>query len=157
MKLTAGVNFINILYAIFLYKSAMGRFSLITVWLCNSFCQKNICAKLLIKCWWNWQQEELLQRRLARSIPFTDIITLGKIFSCQMPMRQDYKQWWEWKYLSKETKDVGWKKIHCVLCFGNRYLRVTIFDERSIESEINDFEDLIFIYTRQGQGKRWLG
>jgi len=34
------VNFINILPANFLYKSALGSFFLVTVWLCNFLAQK---------------------------------------------------------------------------------------------------------------------
>jgi len=44
MKLTAGVNFINILCVCFAYKSALHSFSLLKIWLCN-FWQKNIGAK----------------------------------------------------------------------------------------------------------------
>jgi len=46
--LTDGVNFINILLAHFLYKSASQSFSLITVWLCNIFWQKEILAQMLL-------------------------------------------------------------------------------------------------------------
>jgi len=45
---TLGVNVINILCSIFLYKSASRSFSLVTYWLHN-FCCKNICAKGVCK------------------------------------------------------------------------------------------------------------
>jgi len=52
MKLTPGVNFINILRAHFLYECELHRFSLITIWLCD-FWLKDIgekCAcKMLMK------------------------------------------------------------------------------------------------------------
>jgi len=51
-----GVNFINILGALFLYKIALRSFSLVTVWLCDFLVQKIMAQKLLLKCWWNWHQ-----------------------------------------------------------------------------------------------------
>jgi hypothetical protein len=52
-----GVNFINILLEPFLIESALSSFSLIK----NGFATfvKGILAqKLIIKCWWNWLQDE---------------------------------------------------------------------------------------------------
>jgi len=46
-----GVNFINILRAIFSYKSALLSYSLITVWLCNLLAKSILAQKLLVKCW----------------------------------------------------------------------------------------------------------
>jgi len=50
MKLTKGVNFINILCTNFLYESPLSSFSLLRVWLWTNFCMKNS----RVKCWWNW-------------------------------------------------------------------------------------------------------
>ncbi len=51
-----GVNFINILHTPFLYKSVLGSFSLVKVWLCNFLAQKYWHKNWLVKCWRNWLQ-----------------------------------------------------------------------------------------------------
>jgi len=48
MKLTPGVNFINILGEIFSYKSTLHSFYLMTVWLCNFFGKIISAQKLLL-------------------------------------------------------------------------------------------------------------
>ncbi len=40
VKLTSGVNFINILHEKFSYESALCSFSLVKFWLCNFLAQK---------------------------------------------------------------------------------------------------------------------
>ncbi len=57
MKLTPGVNFINILQLNFLCKSAWRSFYLVTFWLFNIVWPQNIGSKVAIKCWWKWQLE----------------------------------------------------------------------------------------------------
>jgi len=55
VKSTPGVDSINILHAIFLYKSALSSFSLVTFCLCDFFA-KIYQQKKRVKCWWNWPQ-----------------------------------------------------------------------------------------------------
>jgi len=50
-----GVNFINMLWAHFLYKSLLSSFSLLRIWLWTNF--RTINAR--VKCWWNWPQHTL--------------------------------------------------------------------------------------------------
>jgi len=52
MKLSPGVNFINIFCAIFSYESLFWQLFLVTFWLWQKICTKNLC----VKCWCNqWQ------------------------------------------------------------------------------------------------------
>jgi hypothetical protein len=52
VKLTKGINFLNILGATFLYLSVFHSFSILTVKLCN-FVKRIMAQKLLVKCWRN--------------------------------------------------------------------------------------------------------
>jgi len=57
--------FINILWAAFLYVSVLHSFSL----LLKFFIERLLAKKLLVKCWWNWQQKlhSTFQRWVALS------------------------------------------------------------------------------------------
>ncbi len=64
---SAGVYFINMLRSPFSYKSALGRFSLVTVWLCNFLGQeywRKSCSKT---CKWNWLQHRLQRKLCSRA------------------------------------------------------------------------------------------
>jgi len=51
VKLTASVNFTNILQRALLHESVWYSFSLLKVWLCNIFGERILAQKLLLKCW----------------------------------------------------------------------------------------------------------
>ncbi len=88
-----GVNFINILLAAFLYESVLHSFSLITIWLCKFFGAKILVQKLLIKCWWNWQKDNVIvmsaTQRFRRKCVTT--ILYRPIWSC-LRQQQHYQQ-----------------------------------------------------------------
>jgi hypothetical protein len=51
---------------LFLYKSAFGSFSLITLAL-NIFFERILAQKLLVKCWWNLLQDEVSEELISEA------------------------------------------------------------------------------------------
>ncbi len=135
VKSTSVVNFTNILWAAFLYKSYMCSI-FVLVWHYTLFGTRKLAEKVLLKCWWNGLQFDLRRRtEMGRWQPLGD---KGRQEGCSRSGRVSH-QGHPWKANLGKIREV------CIFFFFLRPKKIEAFDFKdlwpnsTITNELSEF------------------